>query len=50
MPSVSKIKDYILTNRAYKTVEIEDSRLANRIVILRKERDDDKKWDFHVNF
>lgn len=47
MPSIARVKSYILNNRKYQPI---DKHISNRGLVLRKLQNDDKSWDYHVDF
>ena len=51
MPSVQRVIAYALSNRDYEKIDLRDHiNHVDRMVALRKVRDDGRKWDFHVEF
>jgi predicted O-methyltransferase YrrM len=48
MPSVQKVIAHALKNRAY--VQVDNGLNNQRVITLQKVRNDDRRWDYHVNF
>ena len=48
MPSVQKVIAHALKNRAY--VQIDNGLNNQRVVTLQKQRSDNRRWDYHVDF
>lgn len=48
MESVQKVIAHVLKNRAY--LKIDNGLNSQRVVTLQKQRSDDRRWDYHVDF